>query len=55
MECWALGTLLGKYALNGSTPVTLLPLQLVVSVAFLAVVLAISAATRAVHGGACLL
>lgn len=41
MACWGLGTVLSKYALNGFTPLTLLPLQLVVSVAFLAVVLAI--------------
>lgn len=41
MACWGLGTVLTKYALSGFTPLTLLPIQLLTSVAFLGVVLAL--------------
>jgi probable blue pigment (indigoidine) exporter len=41
MACWGLGTVLTKYALDGFTPLTLLPIQLLASVAFLVMALVI--------------
>jgi probable blue pigment (indigoidine) exporter len=41
MACWGLGTVLTKYALGGFTPLTLLPIQLLASVSFLAMALVV--------------